>query len=72
MSKKKIPHSLTDGYSINILSNDENSSKAEFSDTEDITDTNNSNTSRSSLLANSIDLNDDDDNDIKKGCNDNL
>lgn len=68
MSKEKLPYEPTsEGYSAD-KSTAIRSSESEASDTEDVYQTNNlsldnSNSSRSSLLRKSIDLNDDDDND---------
>lgn len=68
MNKEKLPYTpITKGYSAD-KSTDIRSSESEASDTEDVYQTNNlssdnSNSSRSSLLRKSIDLNDDDDDD---------
>ncbi|OOM76436.1 hypothetical protein CLPUN_26680 [Clostridium puniceum] len=68
MSKEKLPSPpISKGYS-SYKSTDIRSSESEASDTEDVCQSNNlsadnSNSSRSSLLRKSIDLNDDDDDD---------
>jgi len=68
MSKNKLPRSqISESYSAD-KSTDIRSSESEASDSEDVYQTNNlsldnSNSSRSSLLRKSIDLNDDDDDD---------
>jgi|GEM_PF-4752757 len=68
-SKEKLPRTqISEGY-YDDKSTDIRSSESEASDTEDVCQSNNlsldnSNSSRSSLLRKSIDLNDDDDNAI--------